>query len=248
MAETNEKKTRRSGGRRRGHFLRYAAALLALALLVFVGTRLKGWQAQRQEKSAAVLVNRWNYLDDTDYKPHLTDIGGEMKLDRSCAAKLKMMLEDCAAAGYDPLVLSAYRSREEQEQLFTERVEELMRTGLEQPEAEALAAESVARPGTSEHELGLAADIVDRGSPALDESQAETGTGRWLRVNAWRYGFIQRYPAGASELTGAPYEPWHYRYVGETTAWQIFSLNITLEEYSSLFYNEEAEIVFDEAE
>ena len=234
--------------KRRINVLKFLAGLLALALLVFVGTRLKGWQEQRQESRTVVLVNPWNYLDDTGYRPRLTSVGEGMKLDRSCASKLKSMLADCAAAGYDPLLLSAYRSREEQEQLFAQRVQQLIDSGMEEDQAEQLAAETVARPGTSEHELGLAVDIVDRENPVTNDSQADTGTQQWLRENAWRYGFILRYPENASEITGAPYEPWHYRYVGQATAWQLYSLGITLEEYSSMFYNEEAEIVFDETE
>ena len=249
MAETIQKEQNSAPRKkRRGNVSRYLAAVLALVLLVFVGTRLKGWQEQRQESRTAVLINPWNYLDDTKYKARLVSVDEGMKLDRSCASKLKSMLTDCAAAGYDPQLLSAYRSREEQEELFSERVRQLIESGFETEQAEDLAAGTVARPGTSEHELGLAVDIVDRGTPVTDAAQARTGTQRWLMENAWRYGFILRYPEGTSEITGAPYEPWHYRYVGEATAWQIYSLGITLEEYSSLFYNEEAEIVFDEAE
>ncbi|MBQ9250744.1 MAG: M15 family metallopeptidase [Oscillospiraceae bacterium] len=249
MAQTMQAENRPAPRRkRRGSALKYLAALLAVALLVFVGTRLKGWQEQRLESRTVVLVNPWNYLDDTGYKPHLANVGDGMKLDRSCAAKLKSMLADCRAAGYEPQLLSAYRSREEQEQLFAQQVQRLIEGGTDPEQAEDLAAEAVARPGTSEHELGLAVDIVDGAYPATDNTQERTGTQQWLRENAWRYGFILRYPEGATDLTGAPYEPWHYRYVGEATAWQIYSLGITLEEYSSMFYNEEAEIVFDEAE
>ena len=249
MAQTMQTENRPAPRRKRhGSALKYLGALLAVALLVFVGARLKGWQEQRLESRTVVLVNPWNYMDDTGYKPHLTNVGGGMKLDRSCAAKLKSMLADCRAAGYEPLLLSAYRDREEQEQLFARQVQRLIDGGADPEHAEDLAAETVARPGSSEHELGLAVDIVDGTHPATDDTQERTGTQQWLRENAWRYGFILRYPEDASDLTGAPYEPWHYRYVGEDTAWQIYSLGITLEEYSSLFYNEEAEIVFDEAE
>ena len=63
--------------------------------------------------------------------------------------------------------------------------------------------------------------------------------------NAWRYGFILRYPEGGEEITGFTYQPWHYRYVGEEAASRISSLGVTLEEYISLFYNEEATVVFE---
>ena len=230
-----------------GRWRLYLAALLILALLVFVGLRLRGWQEQRQDSREVLLVNPWNYLDEGRYRPRLVSVGGGMKLDRSCAAACKSMLADCEAAGYEPELRCAYRSREEQEALFEQRLKELTDSGLGEDEAWEQAAETVSVPGTSEHELGLAVDIADRLQPQLDESQAQTGTQRWLMENAWRYGFILRYPEGARELTGVDYTPWHYRYVGKETARQIYTLGITLEEYTALFYKEEAEIVFDDA-
>ena len=225
----------------------YLAALLALTLLVFVGLRLRGWQEQRQDSREVLLVNPWNYLDESRYRPRLIGVGGGMKLDRSCAAACKRMLADCEAAGHDPELRCAYRSREEQAELFERQLQALQERGLDEDEAWEQAAQSVSVPGTSEHELGLAVDIADRRQPQLDESQAQTGTQQWLMANCWRYGFILRYPEGARELTGVDYKPWHYRYVGEETARQISVLGITLEEYTALFYKEEAEIVFDDA-
>ena len=98
-------------------------------------------------------------------------------------------------------------------------------------EAVTLAAEEVAYPGTSEHQLGLAADIIDETYPYLNEWQETTGTQRWLKGHAADYGFILRYPDGSSDITGIIYEPWHYRYVGEKFAKEITKRGITLEEY-----------------
>ena len=79
----------------------------------------------------------------------------------------------------------------------------------------------------------------------LDESQADTPTQKWLLENSWRYGFILRYPADGESVTGVIYEPWHYRYVGPDAARQISQLGLTLEEYISMFYSEEAKIKFE---
>ena len=98
-------------------------------------------------------------------------------------------------------------------------------------EATELAAEEVAYPGTSEHQLGLAADIIDETFPYLTEWQETTGTQKWLKEHAADYGFILRYPPGSSDITGIIYEPWHYRYVGEKFAHEITNREITLEEY-----------------
>ena len=89
----------------------------------------------------------------------------------------------------------------------------------------------MAIPGTSEHQLGLAMDIIDSANWKLDESQAKMPTQIWLMENSWRYGFILRYPDGTSEQTGIIYEPWHYRYVGKEIAAEIFELDVCLEEY-----------------
>ncbi len=237
MKRAQEPKHKSPASRKRGgHGMKYLAALLALALLVFVGLRLKGWQDQRQEARTLVLVNPWNYVDETGFRPRLTGLGEGLRMDRSCAAALKSMLADCRAAGHQPQVLAAYRSHAEQERLYRAQVQKLIDGGLDEDTAAELAAETVARPGTCEHELGLAVDLADNG--ALP----------WLQENAWRYGFILRYPEGGEEQTGVAYHPGHFRYTGPDSAGQIYSLGITLEEYSALFYNEAADIVFDEAD
>ena len=89
----------------------------------------------------------------------------------------------------------------------------------------------VAVPGTSEHQLGLALDIVDADNQLLDESQENTAVQKWLMEHSWEYGFILRYPNDKSEITGIIYEPWHYRYVGKEDAEKIHSQGVCLEEY-----------------
>ena len=86
-------------------------------------------------------------------------------------------------------------------------------------------------PGTSEHECGLAVDIIDADYQVLDDKQEETETQKWLMANCQDYGFILRYPNGMSETTGIIYEPWHYRYVGKEHAANIMSNGLCLEEY-----------------
>lgn len=89
----------------------------------------------------------------------------------------------------------------------------------------------MAVPGTSEHQLGLALDIVSASYQHLDEDQERTAEQRWLLENCWQYGFILRYPPSKSEITGIAYEPWHYRYVWRYAAREIFERVICLEEY-----------------
>ena len=103
--------------------------------------------------------------------------------------------------------------------------------GYAQTDAEEEAGKVVARPGTSEHQLGLAVDIVDLDNQNLDETQEDTAVQQWLMAHSWEYGFILRYPGGKSEITGIIYEPWHYRYVGRDAAAEIYAQGVCLEEY-----------------
>ena len=89
----------------------------------------------------------------------------------------------------------------------------------------------VAVPGTSEHQTGLALDIVDASYQHLDEAQEDTQVQQWLMEHSWEYGFVLRYPSGKSETTGIIYEPWHYRYVGREAAREMTELGLCLEEY-----------------
>lgn len=209
--------------------------ILSLAVLAFLATRTVNWMGQRDEAKLLTLVNPWNELSG-DVNPEFTILEGTQMVDSHCAADLEKMLRDCRAAGHRPLILSSYRAWSEQEKMYEEKVSELMAQGLDREAAEASAKSHAAVPGTSEHQLGLAVDIVDEEYTALDETQADTETQQWLMENSWRYGFILRYPEGKSNITGVAYEPWHYRYVGLTAAQQIFELDITLEEYVDMFY------------
>lgn len=177
-----------------------------------------------------LLVNPWNPIPE-DYTANLLPIQDNQMVDWSCQAALEQMLSDCAAAGFDCFVCSAYRSQWDQEYLYEKKVQYYLDLDYEEAEARALAATSVAIPGTSEHQLGLAVDLIDRDHPVLDDTQAQTGTQKWLMEHCWEYGFILRYPEGSSELTGIIFEPWHYRYVGVDIAMEIRNLGITLEEY-----------------
>ena len=102
---------------------------------------------------------------------------------------------------------------------------------LDIDEAEEMAATVVARPGTSEHQLGLAVDIVDSRSYSLTDYQATLPAQKWLMAHSWEYGFILRYPDDKTDVTGIIYEPWHYRYVGKELAKELYNAGLTLEEY-----------------
>ncbi len=179
-----------------------------------------------------VMLVNYNNLVPEGYAPDLVSVGGKDRLEASCADALLQMLEDCKAAGFDPLIVSAYRTQNEQTYLYERKVETLMEEeDMDREEAEKEAAKHVAIPGTSEHQLGLAVDLIDSDYPYLDNEQAKTPTQRWLMEHCHEYGFILRYPTGTTDITGIIFEPWHYRYVGMEIAREITERGITLEEY-----------------
>lgn len=177
-----------------------------------------------------VLVNPWHPLPE-DYQFELTTVTGKYKIDSRCADALKQFLADCKAAGHTPYICSAYRTWDDQVYLFDKKVKSFTSKGYSEEEAKILAAKETAVPGTSEHQLGLAVDILCQSRPWLDEGQANTATQKWLMANCHKYGFILRYPKGTTPITGIIYEPWHYRYVGVEIATEIMTKGITLEEY-----------------
>ena len=176
------------------------------------------------------LVNPWNPLPD-DWTVDLVTLDDGHRVDSRCYEAYMEMINACKAAGYSPVNCSSYRAQETQQSLYDNKVQRLISSGMSEDEAKAEAAKAVAIPGTSEHQLGLAVDLVDANMQDLTSAQESTETQKWLMANSWRYGFIHRYPNGKTDITGIIYEPWHYRYVGKDAAQEIFNRDITLEEY-----------------
>ena len=178
-----------------------------------------------------IVVNRWNRIPDDYPAPKLTRLSNGESVDSRIYPDLQRMFDDMRAAGLHPEVTSAYRTEAVQRQLLDEKIFLYQNEGASKEEARRQASQWVAEPGTSEHELGLAVDIIDTNNWNLDESQESMPTQQWLMANSWRYGFILRYPNGTTDITGIIYEPWHYRYVGCQVAKEIYERGITLEEY-----------------
>jgi len=187
--------------------------------------------AQSGEDWALRLVN-WEHPLPEDFQiPKLTKLRNGHAIDSRAYPALQAMMDDCRAEGLRPLICSSYRTGEKQKELFERKTRYYLNQGYGQAEAEKQAAQWVARPGTSEHQVGLAVDIVDTSYQLLDEAQERTAVQKWLMAHCAEYGFILRYPTEKSALTGVNYEPWHYRYVGEAAAREIMDQGICLEEY-----------------
>ena len=136
------------------------------------------------------------------------------------------MFNAAKEAGAELSISSGYRSYSYQKKLFNNYA---ARDGIE------AASRYSARPGQSEHQTGLALDISSKsGVCTLSNCFKDTDEGKWLKENAWKYGFILRYPEGKEEITGYIFEPWHFRHVGKKEAQKIFESGLTVEE----FYNQ----------
>lgn len=172
-----------------------------------------------------IIVNRWNELPE-DYSVELTELSNGQKVDSRIYPYLQEMFDAARAEGIYPVVREGYRTAEEQQEILDDKIQTYINQGYSQSRAERTAKEWVALPGTSEHQLGIAVDInADKSKCSNEDVYA------WLAENAYKYGFILRYPPGKQEITGTSYEPWHYRYVGVEAAQEIYEQGICLEEY-----------------
>lgn len=193
-------------------------------------------KSSEKEAWNLVLVNSTHYIED-GYEPMLSEVEDHYQVDYRIAEELQQMLADGREEGLDFIICSAYRTMEKQTELFEAQMQSLVNEkGMSSEEAYAKAGTSVAYPGTSEHQIGLAVDIVARDYQLLDEAQAETPEAEWLKEHCWEYGFILRYPLDKTEKTGIIFEPWHYRYVGKKAAKEIMEHGICLEEYLQMQY------------
>lgn len=177
-----------------------------------------------------ILVNSDNYVPE-NYEVNLTQLKNGQAVDERCYEDLQKMMDDCRAEGLEPVICSAYRTNKKQTELYNRQVDKWKAKGYSDSKARLEAGKLVAIPGTSEHQLGLAVDIVDVSYQLLDENQENTAVQKWLMQNSWKYGFILRYPTDKREITKITYEPWHYRYVGKDDAKKIFNSGLCLEEY-----------------
>lgn len=165
-----------------------------------------------------LLVNYRNPMPE-NYTPNLVRYGEWARVDAVAEQHLRQMILDCRATGIECWLNCGYRSQEEQNTILNDRTKEYQEKGLSYQEAYEKALETVALPGYSEHETGLAFDIVCSVTPT------------WLHEHCWEYGFILRYPEDKADITNIVYEHWHYRYVGTKVSMAMKDTGMCLEEY-----------------
>ena len=178
-----------------------------------------------------VLVNKEYKLPENYVPSKLELISNEFAnenkyLREEARIAFETLSKNAKELGYRIIAVSTYRDYEYQNKLYNMYVEE---KGLD------YADKCSARPGHSEHQTGLAVDV--EGSNRDYDEFENSKEFVWMKENAYKYGFILRYPKGKEKITGFKYEPWHYRYVGLDTAKTIHDENLTLEEYYDKYIN-----------
>lgn len=166
-----------------------------------------------------ILLVNYRYGMPENRQPKLVRYGEWARVATVAEEHLRQMILDCRATGIECWLNCGYRTQDEQKRILEERTQEYQEDGLSYQAAYDKALETVALPGYSEHETGLAMDIVCSVTPT------------WLHEHCWEYGFILRYPEDKSSITGISYEHWHYRYVGTKVSMAMKDTGLCLEEY-----------------
>lgn len=179
-------------------------------------------------KGNLILVNKFNNFDE-NYEPELVEVSnwysyGENKLTSEAYDAFKKLFNAADKNGTKIVATSCYRSYNTQKRIYDTDV---AKYGEEETDL------SVAKPGYSEHQTGLAIDVLAPGYSLSNFHESEAYT--WLINNAYLYGFILRYPKDKENITGYSYESWHFRYVGIDVAKVIHDNNITFDEYYAYY-------------
>lgn len=171
-------------------------------------------------------------LETDIYENNLRKIcNGRLRASKALYEDLVNLLAAAGEEGYQYWIASAYRSRERQQELVEEDVARYVAQGMNEKEALEKTYEQTMPAGCSEHETGLALDILCSENVNMDLSQAQEPGNQWLSSHAYEYGFILRYPKEKEAITGISYEPWHFRYVGKETTKFLYQNQLTLEEF-----------------
>lgn len=171
-----------------------------------------------------ILVNREVKLPN-DYKLALESIGSH-EVSRVLIDDLEEMVKVAEKDFVYLKINTAYRSIEEQQMIWDNSVQSFLSRGYSYEQAILETRKTVLEPGFSEHHTGLAIDFSKPGDYVENKKMWD-----WLEKNAYKYGFILRYPVLKENITGIAYEPWHYRYVGKDNSIEIYKLGLSLEEY-----------------
>lgn len=177
-----------------------------------------------------VLINKQHPIP-ADYDFKLEVIADGMMCDERIKSDLLTMMQAAKNDGINLALKSLYRTDSRQETNFNKRIRLYMNQGYSYMDSYKLTSQVITVPGASEHQVGLALDIVCDTYDSLTEGFGETEAGKWLVEHSCEYGFTLRYPLGKEYITSIEYEPWHFRYVGREAATIMRDDGICLEEF-----------------
>lgn len=178
-----------------------------------------------------ILVDKFNNVP-VEYADTLRFYEVQGKLFEEQAGKqLERMLTAADSENIKIKVISGYRSPDYQQMLWERSISLEMWSGASCDEAIKKISRTLAYPGSSEHNTGLAVDLGTESADDVEDNFHRSAQGRWLSLNAEKFGFILRYPRMKEQITGIDFEPWHYRYVGREAAKIISSSGLCLEEF-----------------
>lgn len=200
-------------------------SIVALSAALLDGS-MKTALPDKNIDGTAFLVNRQHAVSK-DYIPVTRKVKGpgmSQAMREDGAAALEEMFAAAKEEGINLAIVSGYRSYSKQSSIYSRK---------KASQGQAAADRVSARPGTSEHQLGLAMDLAKKGSSQLNSAFGKTKEGQWVSANAYRFGFIVRYLDGYEDVTGYMYEPWHVRYVGLERAKEIYESGLPMEMYMS---------------
>ena len=203
--------------------------------------------APGEENWSTHLVNLYHPLPENYAPPLLSTVASDCTYntevtylyDDRALPRLEDMIRAANADGMQLYVSSTWRTSEFQKLLHANEVASYRQMGYSEAEAVRMGSRYVAWPDTSEHQLGLAVDMVTASHYWLSETFDSTPAFAWLQENAAEYGFILRYAPDKVIYTGITYEPWHYRYVGQEHAIIMQQHNLCLEEYHALYLQDD---------
>ena len=184
----------------------------------------RGRRSTSDPRSTWVVVNKRHPVTPREFRPELALVRG-YQVATPLVGPLTRLLASGGRRGHSLKIASAFRSYGYQAAVHASTVAARGRAAADRVSA---------RPGHSEHQTGLAVDLVVPTEPAchFDACFARTPAGRWLAGNAWRHGFLVRYQPSTSSVTGYSPEPWHLRYVGRSLAAEMRRTGVaTLEEF-----------------
>lgn len=209
--------------------------LLSLAAAgVMLATTPLDTAAPHNDVDGLLFLTNRQWMVSSTYRPELrkTEVLGRLSMRPDAADALEEMFAACKAeAGVDLETVSGFRSYSTQSNIYSKKLKNV-------GNSKARADEYVARPGASEHQLGMAMDVGQHGKTGLTAGFANTAGGKWLAEHCWEYGFILRYQEEWESVTGYKYEPWHVRYVGKENAAKIYADLMPLETYLILLRQE----------